>query len=59
MSKIEFECRICGCEEYGQKTDGVDLFGSDAEYYACNGCGVMFTDVSKFTKKSEKNKNDV
>jgi len=62
MQVLDFKCPICGYNKYGEKKTSNGIFGpggtSWVEYYYCEGCSVMFTDVEKFSASTKKEKKE-
>jgi len=51
--KVDFECRLCGQNEYQPYEKWNRVVGpagrTDVLYYFCGGCSAMFKDPKKFT----------
>ena len=59
--KGDFNCRICGHNDYGEvkKNNGIDGPGgrSWVEHCFCKGCGVMFHDPKLFSAPQPQTKD--
>lgn len=54
--KVDFKCRVCGCEEYKEKFESNEISGPGGRtwrnYCVCQGCSIIFEDPEKFSSKN-------